>query len=258
MNSSIRPGGLQCNNGTPRSVFFPRPFTIVTTSIHAVPAIALATADLSWGFEISVTTSSLTSALLEEQQLGTPPKSCMAIHTKLPPTFTGTRQCVLADCSATMAYPEVSSPRPFTIVITSIHAVPAIGLATADLSWGFEISVTTSSLTSALLEEQQLAPLPPPKAAWPSIRTRQWDLQIAVQQWHTQKFFSTRSFTIVITSIHAVPAIALATADLSWGFEISVTIHRSLLHCWRLQQLAPSHLKAAWPSIRKRSCNNCF
>ncbi|GIY92126.1 hypothetical protein CEXT_511591 [Caerostris extrusa] len=144
-------------------------FTIVTTSIHVVPAIAFATADLSWGFEISVTTSSLTSALLEEQQLAAfpPTKSCMAIHTQLTtsckiPQFE-TRQFVLADCSATMSHPEMSS-RPFIIVTTSIHAVPTIALSTSDLSWGFEISVTTSLLTSALLEEQQLAPLPPLKS----------------------------------------------------------------------------------------------
>ncbi|GIX73304.1 hypothetical protein CDAR_243261 [Caerostris darwini] len=133
-----------------------RPFTIVSTSIHTVPAIALATADLSWGFEISVTTSSLTSALLEEQQLAPlpPPTSCMAIHRN--------SSMSLGYCNAAMTQTEVSSPRPFTIMTTCIHAVPAITLATADLSWGFEISVTTSSLTSALLEEQQLAPLPTP------------------------------------------------------------------------------------------------
>ncbi|GIY92125.1 hypothetical protein CEXT_511581 [Caerostris extrusa] len=124
----------------------PRPFTIVT--LHVVPAIAVATADISWGFEISVTTSSLTPALLEEQQLAAPPpKSCMAIHT--------------LNC-AKEAVERQTKSRPFTLVTTFIHAVPAIALATADLSWGFEISVTTSSLTSALLEEQQLAPLPRP------------------------------------------------------------------------------------------------
>ncbi|GIX73302.1 hypothetical protein CDAR_243251 [Caerostris darwini] len=199
----------------------PRPFSIVTTSIHAVPAIALATADLSWGFDISVTTSSLTSTLLEEQQLAPipPPKAAWpSIHKRA-------RHCVLPDCIATMAHPELPSPCPFTIVTTSIHVVPGIALATADLSWGFEISVTTSSLTSALLEEQQLAPLPPPKAAWPSIRMRNSSMSLgycnaAMTQTEVS---SPRPFTIMTTCIHAVPAITLATADLSWGFEISVT-----------------------------------
>ncbi|GIX73306.1 hypothetical protein CDAR_243271 [Caerostris darwini] len=202
-----------------------RPFTIVSTSIHAVPAIALATADLSWGCEISVTTSSLTSALLEEQQLAPlpPPISCMAIHT------------------ATMAHPELSSPRPFTIVTTSIHAVPAIALATADLSWGFEISVTTSSLTSALLQEQHTCTPPTPYKlhGHPYVGgTSQCALADCIAIMAHPEVSSARPFTIMTTCIHAVPAIALATANLSWCFEISVTTSSLTSALLEEQQLA--------------------